>query len=140
MVRGPPKQKTHEIGPGEGVELAPVLLHQLGWDLRTVSCQVAAESFEVEVEIDVGMLLAPSFVETTAEQVGEVFYADSSPHILKVQGSYWAVGAREAKVSSFGVAMDQCLIRTLVQVLIDARGRRLEPQISHHLELLWPCS
>ena len=110
MAGAPAFEKAVEIRPGDREKFTPLGLDGGDFHGRLSPVQCRGKRLEVGVQQFLFPSLAAGFIETTADEVGDVLHPAATADILKVEcGDFGAIGG-EAEVGQLGIAVDESLV------------------------------
>ena len=99
-----------EIRPGDREKFTPLGHDGRGFDGRPSPVQCRGKRFEVGVQQFFFPGFAAGFVETTADEVGDVLHPAAATDILEVECSDLCAIGGEAEVGQLGIAVNESLV------------------------------
>src|SRR6478609_6565662 len=110
-----------KIGPSPRKERSPFALERLELTRAqpALRLQGSAQRLKILIEVAGDECVAFARGQATTQEIGDVFHADSSAHVLKVDRCHAAARGCEAEILELGVAVNQRAKVRGVQALID---------------------
>ena len=126
MTGAPALQEAIEVRPRHRVEGPPIGLQRREINRLARALQRNVQQREVAIEKLWGHSLAFVFIETAADEVGDVLHPATAPDVLEIDCRCLRPVRIEAEVGEFGIAVNEGLERTVGELSIDGCGSPLE--------------